>query len=152
MADVAPETLLARAIADILVAAGLGVWRKDGTAYAAGEHGLLIDQPMPTKLSTLTLITPLRPVRDSRTTVLYRAQLATRLVAEKQNMAGIRARAERIAVLFDHREYTPPILGISFATEYSRLYFEPDSQNQVMVTQSFEFRGHTPSPNPGTTP
>ncbi|PNW10642.1 hypothetical protein C1632_02460 [Microbacterium testaceum] len=152
MADVAPETLLARAIADILVAAGLGVWRKDGTAYAAGEHGLLIDQPMPTKLSTLTLITPLRPVRDSRTTVLYRAQLATRLVAEKQNMAGIRARADRIAALFDHREYTPPILGISFATEYSRLYFEPDSQNQVMVTQSFEFRGHTPSPNPGTTP
>lgn len=152
MADVAPETVLARAIADILVAAGLGVWRKDGTAYAAGEHGLLIDQPMPTKLSTLTLITPLRPVRDSRTTVLRRAQLATRLVAEKQNMAGIRARADRIAALFDHREYTPPILGISFATEYSRLYFEPDSQNQVMVTQSFEFRGHTPSPNPGTTP
>jgi len=150
--DVAPETLLARAIADILVAAGLGVWRKDGTAYAAGEHGLLIDQPMPTKLSTLTLITPLRPVRESRTTILHRAQLATRLVAEKQNMAGIRARADRIAALFDHREYTPPILGISFATEYSRLYFEPDSQNQVMVTQSFEFRGHTPSPNPGTTP
>jgi len=152
VADVAPETLLARAIADVLVAGGLGVWRKDGTAYTADEHGLFIDQPMPTTVRQLTLITPLRPVRESRTTVLYRAQLATRLVAEKANMAGIRARADRVAALLDHREYTPSILGISFSTEYSRLYFEPDSQNQVMVTQSFEFRGHTPSPNPGTTP
>lgn len=143
MAD-AEETRLARAVAGIIGTAGLGVYRTDGTAYAAGEHAILVDKPLPTSINGVTLITPFERSRAGRTEVTFRVQVATRLVSPTGGKAAIRERADLIAALFDRREYTPPILGISYAAEYSRLFFDADTQNRVMVTQNFMFTGHTP--------
>lgn len=140
----AEETTLARAAAGIIAVAGLGVYRADGTPYAAGEHALLVDKPLPTSIDGCTLITPFDRVRSGRTEVTYRLQVATRLVSLNGSKAAIRERADQIAALFDRREYTPPILGISYAAEYSRLFFDADTQNRVMVTQNFMFTGRTP--------
>ncbi len=146
MADVAPETLLAPAIADILVAGGLGVWRKDGTAYTADARpGSSISPCRRPSVSSRSsrLSAPCATPGPPSCTARSSPHVSS---PRRRTWPAIRARADRIAGLFDHREYTPPILGISFSTEYSRLYFEPDSQNQVMVTQSFEFRGTPPAP------
>ena len=142
----APETTLCRAIATILDTAGLSVWRQDGTAYLPAEHGLLIDQPLPTKIDNCTLLIPSTPTADGHGNVLFRVQVTTRI---KGGFTPLRDRASAINDLFDQREYTPNVLGISWASEYSRTYFDADTQGRVMVSQNFEFRGRR---QPRTTP
>ncbi len=142
MAD-SEETILARAAAGIIATAGLGVYRADGTPYQPGEHAILVDKPLPTSIDSCTLVTPFDRSRSGRTEVTYRLQVATRLVSPTGSKAAARERADDIAALFDRREYTPPILGISYAAEYSRMFFDADTQNRVMVTQSFMFTGRT---------
>lgn len=143
MAD-AQETTLAKAVAGIIAGAGLGIYRTDGSEYIATDHGILVDKPLPTSFDNCTLITPFERSRSGRTEVTYRVQVATRLKAANRSKAALRERADQIAALFDRREYTPPILGISYAAEYSRAFFDADTQNRVMVTQNFMFTGHTP--------
>lgn len=138
MAEPAPETLLARAIAQILADRGLGVYRSAGPVYTGAEHGILIDQQLPTTFDNCTLIAPQTPLADGRADMLYRVQLLTRI---RGSVSDIRAHAAAIFDLFDHAEYTPPILGISWAQEYSRLYFDADTQKRVAVAQNLSFRG-----------
>lgn len=137
----APEVFLCRSLASILSAAGLCTWREDGTAYAPSEHGLFIDQQLPTKLDNCTLLIPSTPTADGRAGMDFRVQITTRV---KGSRIAMRDRAAAIQDLFDQREYTPAVLGISWAREYSRTYFDPDTQGRVMVAQNFEFRGRRP--------
>lgn len=134
---IAPESKLARQLVGMLAAANLGIARPTGT-YLPSEHGLLIDQEMPATLPNCTTVIPLRPIREGRANVLYRAQIATRMQGA---LSVVRDRAALITGLLDHKEYTPPILGISWAEEYSRAEFEPDTNGRALITQNFQFRG-----------
>lgn len=134
----APETILAEALADALVAAELAVYRPDGPAYTSLERGIIVDGVMPDAHANLTLITPLNASADGRANMLYRAQLLTRLDG---TMGDLRTLAHSIETLFDHQENTPAVLGISWAEMYSTLFFDPDTQGRVMVAQNFWFRG-----------
>ncbi|PWC05409.1 hypothetical protein [Agromyces badenianii] len=138
MPDPAPETRLARALAQLLADNDLGDYRPAGPDYTAAEHGILIDRPMPTTFDNCTLITPQTPIADGRANILYRVQLFTRV---KGTVTDIRAHAHAIFALLDHAERTPPILGISWTEEYSRMHFDADTQKRVAVAQNFSFRG-----------
>ncbi|MFD4111620.1 hypothetical protein ACFWWU_36515 [Streptomyces sp. NPDC058650] len=138
MLDPAPETILARALAQLLADNELGVYRPDGDAYVNPEHGVLIDRPLPTTFDACTLVSPQVPIADGRADILYRVQLFTRL---KGTVADVKAHAHAVFTLLDHAEYTPAILGISWAEEYSRTYFDADTQKRVAVAQNFSFRG-----------
>lgn len=137
----APETILAEALAAALVAAEVGVYRPDGPAYTTLERGIIVDGVMPDSHSNLTVITPLTSTADGRANMLYRAQILTRL---NGTMGDLRTLAYSIEELFDHREYTPAVLGISWSEIYSTLFFDPDTQGRVMVAQNFWFRGRRP--------
>ncbi|MCI2959550.1 hypothetical protein MN032_17840 [Agromyces atrinae] len=138
MADLdAPEITLCRTIAGMLHAAELGIYQATG-AYSKTEHGIIIDGDLPTTIDNCTVIIPETPLADGSSDMLYRVQLLTRI---KGRLPVVRARAHRIFELFDHREYTPNILGISWTEEYSRLYFTADTQGRGMVAQNFQFRG-----------
>jgi hypothetical protein len=138
----APETQLAENIAGIIGGALLGTYRPEG-AYGRDEHGIFIDQTTPVLIDRYTLITPLATTSEGRAGRLFRVQLAHRLTAADDIPAidVARAHAEAVAGLFDHRPTTPAILGISWAEEYSRTVFDPDTQDRVTVTQSIWFRG-----------
>lgn len=140
-----PETLLAENIAGIIAGAHLGVYRPEGK-YDPDEHGILVDRKTPLAQEQYTLITPLATTSEGRTGRLYRVQLAHRLTGTVELSASDAARAhlQAVASLFDHREYTPDILGISWAEEYSRIVFDPDTQDRVTAAQSILFRGRRP--------
>jgi hypothetical protein len=141
----APETLLAENIAGVIADAHLGVYR-EATLFQAGEHGILIDQEFPTTIPNCTLIVPQRPTSEGRANVLYRVQLIHRLAATAGMNAAdaARAHAHAVASLFDHQPYTPPVLGISWAEEYSRTDPMPDTQDRVVLSQNLWFRGRRP--------
>lgn len=141
-----PETLLARNLASLLASNYLGVYRPTGNPYELGEHCVLIDQQMPTKNAQCTVLNPLQTLSEGRSERVYRVQFVHRLAATDVLSAtgAARAHAQAVAQLLDHREYTPPILGISWAEEYSRTVFDPDTQDLVIATQNFLFRGRRP--------
>lgn len=142
MPELAPETLLAVEIARLLVLADLGTYREHG-AYQPTEHGIFIDQETPTTLNRYTLLTPLTTLSEGRADRIFRVQLAHRFTRIDDQPATDVARAHLHAVarVFDHAEHTPAILGISWAEEYSRTVFDPDTQDRVTATQNFQFRG-----------
>ncbi|HWU31065.1 MAG TPA: hypothetical protein VN041_18440 [Microbacterium sp.] len=137
MAD-APEIILNRALAQLLNDHDLAVYRPEG---AIGELGIRTDGVMPTTVSEFTLITPLRPIPDGRADLIYRAQIYTR---RKGTLLTVRTWAADLRAVLDQAEYTPNILGISFATEFSVLDFEPDSQGRAAVACTYHFRGRRP--------
>lgn len=141
----APETLLAENIAGIIAGALLGTYRPE-VSYGRDEHGIFIDQETPVLVDRYTMISPLTTTSEGRMGRLYRVQLAHRLTATEQMPAidVARAHIHAVAQLFDHREYKPAILGISWAEEYSRTVFDPDTQDRVTATQSIWFRGRRP--------
>ncbi len=143
MPDTAPETLLAEYIAVTLDTAGLGTYRGTGAAYMPAEHGILIDQDAPVTFDRYTSIRPLTTLSEGRTTRVYRVQLTHRLV-ETDELAAIdvaRSWLNAVADVFHQRSYVPPVLGISWAEEYSRLDPFADSQSRVLTAHSFQFRG-----------
>ena len=137
MAD-APETILNRALAQLLDDHELATYDAEG---AITERGIRVDGVMPTTVNEFTLITPLRPIPDGRADLIYRAQIYTRragtLLTARTWAAGLRA-------VLDQAEYTPNVLGISFATEFSVLDFEPDTQGRAAVACTYHFRGRRP--------
>ena len=141
----APETLLAENIAGIIAGALLGTYRPEGS-YGRTEHGIFIDQETPVLLDRYTMISPLNTTSEGRAGRLYRVQLAHRLTraGDMPAVDVARAHLHAVAQLFDHRSYTPSILGISWAEEYSRTVFDPDTQDRVTATQSIWFRGRRP--------
>ncbi|WP_100811786.1 hypothetical protein [Microbacterium sp. BR1] len=131
----APELILRRTLASMLDAADLAVYQPTGTIP---ERGIRLDGVFPTSTSEFTVLTSLPTVRDGRADALYRVQVYTRRtgspnVTEKW--------AVDLAALLDHKEYTPQVLGISWAEETSRLPFDPDAQGRPAVACTYQFRG-----------
>lgn len=137
MAD-APEIILNRALAQFLHDHGLAVYNPTGPI---GERGIRIDGVMPTSVDEFTLITPLRPIPDGRADMTYRAQIYTR---RNGSLLTVRSWAAGLRAVLDQAEYTPNVLGISFASEFSVADFEPDTQGRSAVACTYTFRGRRP--------
>ena len=136
MAD-APEIILNRALAELLHTAGLAVYAPTGAIPA---KGIRLDGVMPT-IDEFTLLTPLRPVPDGRADMTYRTQIYTR---REGSPLVTRQWAADLRSLIDQREYTPSVLGISWAWEFSALDFDPDTQGRSAVACTYMFRGRRP--------
>ncbi|WP_217183371.1 hypothetical protein [Streptomyces sp. AC495_CC817] len=137
MAD-PPEMILNRALAQILHDNALAVYTPTG---AIGEKGIRTDGVMPTTVKEFTLLTPLRPIPDGRADMTYRTQIYTCRVGSP---ATIREWHADLRALLDQTEYTPNVLGISWAWEFSALDFDRDTQGRVAVASTFHFRGRRP--------
>lgn len=137
MAD-APEISLNRALAVLLDAHGLAVYRPEG---AIPERGIRLDGVMPTTVHEFTLLSPLRPIPDGRADMTYRTQIYTR---RKGSILVARAWAADLRAVLDQTEYTPAVLGISWAWEFSGDDHEPDSQGRSAALATYYFRGRRP--------
>lgn len=137
MAD-APEIILNRALAQLLHDHDLAVYQPVG---AIPEKGMRLDGVMPTTVSEFTLLTPLRPIPDGRANMIYRTQIYTRL---QGSPLKARTWAADLRAVLDQKEYTPAVLGISWAFEFSALDFDPDSQGRSAVACTYHFRGRRP--------
>ena len=133
----APEIVLNRALAQLLYDHDLAVYQPTGTLP---DRGIRIDGVMPV-IDQFTLLTPLRPVPDGRADMVYRTQVYTRRTGSpltaRQWAADLRA-------VLDQTEYTPSVLGISWAWEFSALDFDPDTQGRSAVACTYYFRGRRP--------
>lgn len=139
MAD-APEIILNRALAQLLHDADLALneTKPDGTIP---ERGIRLDGVMPTGVSEFTLLTPLRPIPDGRADIIYRTQAYTRRVGSPLTA---RSWGADLRALLDQTEYTPNVLGISWAWEFSALDFDRDPQGRVATAATYHFRGRRP--------
>jgi len=134
----APEIVLNRAIAQLLHDNNLAVYKATG---AIVERGIRLDGIMPTTVQEFTLLTPLRPIPDGRADIVYRTQVYTRRIGSPPT---VRSWAADLRALLDQTEYTPNVLGISWAWEFSALDFDPDTQGRSAVAATFHFRGRRP--------
>ncbi|MBC6496108.1 hypothetical protein [Microbacterium sp. 4-7] len=137
MAD-APEIILNRALAQLLQDHNLAVYKPSG---AIVERGIRLDGIMPTTVNEFTLLTPLRPIADGRADMTYRAQIFTRRLGSP---LAVRSWAADLRALLDQQEYTPAVLGISWAWEFSATDFDPDSQGRSATAATYHFRGRRP--------
>lgn len=136
MAD-APEIILNRALAQLLHDRGLAVYVTTG---AIPPRGIRLDGVMPL-IDEFTLLTPLRPISDGRAGMTYRTQIYTR-----RNGSILTARnwAADLRAVLDQQEYTPAVLGISWAWEFSGDDYEPDTQGRSAAVATYYFRGRRP--------
>lgn len=134
MAD-APEIILNRALAQLLHDNDLAFY---DPAVVLPERGTRTDGVMPTTVTEFTVITPLRPIPDGRADMLYRAQIYT---TRKGSPLTIRSWAADLRAVLDQKEYTPAVLGISWAFEFSALDFDRDTQGRVATAATYHFRG-----------
>ncbi|MDR6867683.1 hypothetical protein J2Y69_002287 [Microbacterium resistens] len=137
MAD-APEIVLNRALAQLLHDADLAVYTPSDVIV---ERGIRLDGVMPTKVSEFTLLTPLRPVPDGQADIIYRTQIYT---TRKGSPLMIRSWAADLRAVLDQTEYTPNVLGISWAWEFSGIDFDRDTQGRVATACTYHFRGRRP--------
>lgn len=134
MAD-APEIVLNRALAVLLQSEGLAVYQPNATTIPT--KGIRLDGVMPV-IDEFTLLTPLRPIPDGRADMTYRTQIYTR---RKGSPLVTRQWAADLRAVLDQSEYTPNILGISWAWEFSAIDFDPDTQRRSAVACTYYFRG-----------
>lgn len=134
MAD-APELILRRTLAGLLHTWGLAVYAPTGQIP---ENGVKLDRPLPTTVNAVTLLTSPPTTSDGRADVLYRVQFYTRRTG---GLIPIENWAAELRDRLDQTEYTPNVLGISWAWETSRLYFDPDTQGRAAVACTYAFRG-----------
>lgn len=139
MAD-APELILRRSLATLLDTWGLAEYA--GPNAPLIENGVKTNLPMPTTVNGFTLLTsPPTTADGGRAGQLYRVQFYTRRPGQRnvveQWAADLRER-------LDQTEYIPDVLGISWAWEYSRVYFDPDTQARSAVAVNYAFRGRRP--------
>lgn len=134
MAD-SPEKLLNRALAQMLHDNDLSVYAATGVTP---ERGIRLDGIMPTTLKEFTLLTPLRPIPDGRADIIYRTQIYTARVGSPLT---IRDWAAELRAVLDQKAYTPNVLGISWAWEFSGLDFDRDTQDRVATAATYHFRG-----------
>lgn len=133
----APEIILNRALAQFLDDMGLAIYRPTG---ALPNKGIRLDGVMPT-VEEFTLLTPLRPSPEGRAEMTYRTQIYTRRAG---SVNAARQWAADLRSVLDQKEYTPPVLGISWAWEFNSLDFEPDTQKRSAVAATYYFRGRRP--------
>lgn len=135
----APERVLRRTLATVLHTAGLAVYAPTGTIP---EKGIRLDGVLPTSINECTVLSSPPTVADGGpANVLYRVQFFTRRTG---SLTPVEEWANDLKLLLDQTEYTPPILGISWAWETSRTYFEQDTQARSAVACSYAFRGRRP--------
>lgn len=134
MAD-APELVLRRALAALLDTHGLAVYEPEG---ALPELGVKLDGEFPTVDEFTTLASPPTTADGFRDNVVFRVQFYTR---RKGSPIVVENWASDLEQLLNRKEYTPNILGISWAWEMSRTYFEKDTQGRVAVAATYGFRG-----------
>ncbi len=140
MAD--PSNVLAIACAELLQARGLGEWRPDGPAFTKNEQGIKVgDRKLPTTYDAVTLLTPSMPVADGRGDLIYRLQIHIR---RRASLTATRDDAWTIRQLFDERENTPNVLGISWSWWFSGIEYGDDGQGRHEIAQTFYFRGRRP--------
>lgn len=135
----APELLLRKALATLLHGWGLAVYAPTGQIP---ENGIKLDRPMPTTVNAFTMLTSPPTTPDGRADVIYRVQFYTRRAGTGLN--PVEAWAADLHARLDQVEYLPNVLGISFAWETSRLYFDPDTQQRSAVAVNYAFRGRRP--------
>jgi hypothetical protein len=131
----APELLLRRALATLLHENSLAVYAPTGALPA---RGVKLDGEFPTIDEFTTIASPPTTPDGFSDDVVYRAQFYTRRLGSPivvENWAG------DLETLLNRKEYTPNILGISWAWEMSRAYFEKDTQGRVAVAVTYGFRG-----------
>ncbi|MFF3029147.1 hypothetical protein [Microbacterium sp. NPDC057944] len=136
MAD-APEIILNRSLAQLLHDADLAVYQPAGTIP---PRGIRLDGVMPV-IDEFTLLTPLRPIPDGRADIIYRSQVFTQ---RKGSPNTIRTWMADLRALLDQTEYTPNVLGISWAWEFSAFDFDRDTQGRVSAAATYHFRGRRP--------
>ncbi|WP_437582730.1 hypothetical protein ACSAGD_10720 [Paramicrobacterium sp. CJ85] len=132
-----PEKQLRVALAHILNDHGLGVYSTNGI-YSPTDPGVFTDGKHPTLLDDFTSLSSSPSVREGRANKLFRVQFYTR---RKGDTEDVEQWAHDLAQVLDHKEYFPNILGISWAEEFSRLYFDEDTQDRVAVSVNYSFRG-----------
>lgn len=135
MADT-PEMILNRALAQLLHDHDLAVYLPPPAAVP--ERGVRTDGIMPTSVKEFTLLTPLRPVPDGRADMTYRTQVFTR---RKGSLALVRGWAAELRRVLDQQAYTPTVLGISWAWEFSGLDFAPNTDGYADTVATYHFRG-----------
>ena len=134
MAD-APELLLRRSLAQLLHTNSLAVYTPSG---ALQPSGVKLDGEFPTINEFTSIASPPTTADGFRDDVVYRAQFYTRRLGSPIVVESWAGDLER---LLNRTEYTPNILGISWAWEMSRAYFEKDTQGRVAVAATYGFRG-----------
>lgn len=134
MAD-APELTLRRALAALLHANALAVYAPTGTLPA---RGVKLDGEFPTIDEFTSLASPPTTADGFRDDVIYRVQFYTR---RKGSPIVVERWASDLERLLNRKEYTPNILGISWAWEMNRTYFDKDTQGRVAVAATYGFRG-----------
>ncbi|WP_341935341.1 hypothetical protein MRBLWO14_000988 [Microbacterium sp. LWO14-1.2] len=134
----APEVILNRALAQLLDDHDLAVYQTTGTIP---EKGIRLDGVMPTERAEFTLLKPLRPIPDGRADITYRTQIFTQRVGSPST---IRTWMADLRSALDQTEYTPAVLGISWAFEFSAIDFDRDSQGRVSAAATYHFRGRRP--------
>ena len=135
----APELVLRRSLAALLDTHGLAVYAPTGQIP---ELGVKTDGVLPTTVDECTVLSSPPTTDDGGpANIQYRVQFFTR---RKGGLIPVEKWADDVQAVLHHHEYTPPILGISWATETSRAYFDPDSQGRSAVAVTYAFRGRRP--------
>lgn len=136
MAD-APELILRRTLAGLLDSWDLAKYQPNpGLAFP--DTGIRLDGITPTSVKQFTTLSSPPSVADGRANVLYRVQFFTRRAG---GQTPVEAWANDLAAHLDHKEYLPSILGISWAWEMSRTYFDHDPETHSSVAVTYGFRG-----------
>lgn len=134
MAD-ANELILRRALATILHTNSLAVYAPTGALPALGVK---LDGEFPTVDEFTSISSPPTTADGFSDNAVYRAQFFTRRLGSP---IIVETWASALEALLNRKEYTPNILGISWAWEMSRTYFEKDTQSRVAVAVTYGFRG-----------
>ncbi len=130
-----PALILNEALAELLHDNGLAVYKPTG---ALPERGIKLDGVMPTTINDFTLLSPQTPLADGRADMTYRVQIFTR---RKGSPLQVMEWANDLRAVLDQKAYTPQVLGISWAWEFSATTFDPDTQGRSAVAATYMFRG-----------
>lgn len=141
MAD-APELTLRRTLAGLLDSWGLAEYQPNpGQTFP--ERGIRLDGVLPTTVKEFTVLSSPPSVADGRANMLYRVQFFTRRAG---GLTPVENWANALRDRLDQKEYLPSILGISWAWEMSRTYFERDTETHSAVAVTYGFRGRRQTP------
>lgn len=130
-----PALILNEALAQLLHDNSLAIYKPTGTLP---ERGIRTNGVMPTTVSEFTLLTPLTPLADGRADMTYRVQLYT---LRKGSPLDAIKWANDLRDVLDQKAYTPAVLGISWAWEFSATTLDADTQGRSAVAATYMFRG-----------